>query len=160
MAHGIFEFNLMAQEVAVQRGQDRENTTVLTAVSASGVLPPPLFVFKGKDLPSDFSVGAPPGSKATVTPSAFVDSQVFEEWVDHFIQSIPQARPVLLVLDNHASHNGLPIRRKCMSFPPHTTHLLQPLDAGCFRSFKSEWRDTISYWAWKYSAASLPLLSL
>ncbi|KUF94941.1 hypothetical protein AM588_10008905 [Phytophthora nicotianae] len=95
-----------AKSVAVQIGQDRENTTVLSAISATGALIPPLFIFKGVGFPSDFLNGAPPGSKGTSTPSAFIDSDIFEEWIDHFIEHIPASRPVLLILDNHASHVG------------------------------------------------------
>jgi hypothetical protein len=152
-----------AKSVPVRRGTDRENTSLLLAVSAAGASVPPLFIFKGTDFPSDLLDGAPAGSCGTVTSSAFVDSAVFEEWIDHFMKHVPPTRPILLVLDNHASHVGLSVQRKCiandihlLSFPPHTTHILQPLDGGCFRTFKSVWRDTMSDWAVKHRAQSLP----
>jgi hypothetical protein len=119
-----------AKSVAVRRGADRENTTVLLAVNAVGSVISSLFIFKGATLPSDFLDGAPAGSCATTTPSAFIDSEVFEDWIDHFISHIPPTRTVLLILDNHTSHVGLPVRRKCvangihiLSFPPiqHTS---------------------------------------
>jgi len=130
-----------ARNVSVRRGDNRENTSALLAISASGSFIPPLFIFKGQALPSDFLIGSSPGSIATVSDNAFVDSEVFELWLG-FIDHIPAARAVLL--DNHVSHVCLEVRRKCvlngirlLSFPPHTTHTLQPLDAGCFRTFKS-----------------------
>ncbi|OWZ07549.1 Jerky protein, partial [Phytophthora megakarya] len=76
----------------------------------------------------------------------FLRIDIFEERVDHFVENIPPRRPVLLLLDNHMSHVALPVRRKCiangihlLSLPPHCTHIVQSLDVGCFRSFKSDW---------------------
>jgi hypothetical protein len=142
------------KNVSIRRGCNRENTSVLMAVSASGVMLPPLFIFKGKRLPSNLLHGAPAGSKVTVSENAFIDTELFDQWIDHFIANIPSARPVLLTLDNHSAHIALSVRRKCiangihiLSFPPHSTHILQPLDAGCFRSFKAQWRKVVNDWA-------------
>lgn len=38
----------------------------------------------------------------------------------------------------------------------HATHTLQPLDADCFRTFKSVWRDTINECSTAHNAESLP----
>jgi len=84
------------------------------AVSASGVMIPPLFIFKGKRVPSNLLHGSPPASKVKVSDNAFVDTDIFDQWIDHFIESIPAARPVLLTLDNHSAHIALHVRRKCI----------------------------------------------
>jgi len=143
-----------AKHVSIRRGSNRENTSVLTAVSAAGVMIPPLFIFKGKRIPSNLLHGAPAGSTVTVSENAFIDTAIFDQWIDHFIANIPPARPVLLTLDNHSAHVALSVRRKCiangihiLSFPPHSTHILQPLDAACFRSFKAHWRKVVDQWA-------------
>ncbi|CAC5355611.1 unnamed protein product [Mytilus coruscus] len=51
-------------------------------------------------------------------------------------------------MDNHESHLSielidLAIARNVDLFclPPHTTHILQPLDVGCFKPLKKEFRD-------------------
>ena len=76
--------------------------------------------------------------------SGWVNTELFLTWLQFFAQSIPPSRPVLLILDGHSSHvsiqaiecarsNG--IHMLCL--PAHTTHILQPLDVGVFKSFKS-----------------------
>ena len=61
-----------------------------------------------------------------------------------FAQMIPPSRPVLLVLDGHGSHFTIDvieyaraneIHMPCL--PSHMSHVLQPLDVGVFKSFKS-----------------------
>ena len=54
-------------------------------------------------------------------------------YLDHFINSIPPARPVLLMLDSHKSHISYTTVDFCRdhgillyALPPHTTHVLQP----------------------------------
>ena len=56
---------------------------------------------------------------------------------------IPPARPILLIEDGHGSHNSIElIELACandvhlLCLPAHTTHILQPLDIGVFKSFK------------------------
>lgn len=51
-------------------------------------------------------------------------------------------------MDNHESHLSielidLAIARNVDLFclPPHTTHILQPLDVGCFKPLKKEFND-------------------
>ena len=57
---------------------------------------------------------------------------------------VPPARPVLLIQDGHCSHVSIEgielatahsIHLLCLL--PHTTHILQPLDVGVFKSFKA-----------------------
>ena len=61
-----------------------------------------------------------------------------------FTQTIPPAQPVLLVLDVHGSHITIGVIEYACSnnihmlcLPSHTSHILQPLDVGVFKSFKS-----------------------
>jgi hypothetical protein len=49
----------------------------------------------------------------------------------------------LLVIDGHESHNSLEFQQYCkdnkiitLCMPPHLSHLLQPLDVGCFSPLK------------------------
>ena len=57
---------------------------------------------------------------------------------------IPPARPVLLVPDGHSSHILIELIEMArannvtlLCLPPHTLHILQPLDVGVFKSFKT-----------------------
>ena len=60
------------------------------------------------------------------------------------MRSIPPSRPVLLILDGHSSHISIEAVEFARSngvhmlcIPAHTTHILQPLDVGVFKSFKA-----------------------
>lgn len=68
-----------------------------------------------------------------------------------FLKCVPPTRPVLLILDGHASHmsitlielartNGVHI----LCIPSHTSHVLQPLDVGVFKSFKTNFSKACS----------------
>ena len=60
--------------------------------------------------------------------------------------SIPPARPVILLLDGHSSHYNpeaiaIAAEEKIIIFclPPHTTHVAQPLDVSFFGPLKQHW---------------------
>lgn len=60
----------------------------------------------------------------------------------------PPSRPLLLLMDGHSSHfNPSTISKAAeesviiFCLPPHTTHLTQPLDKGCFGPLKMCWRE-------------------
>ena len=63
----------------------------------------------------------------------------FVDWFKNlFIPSLPEERPVILILDGHESHVEYEVRQLAIDngieiakLPPHTTHLLQPLDNWC-----------------------------
>ena len=68
------------------------------------------------------------------------------EWLKHFIKhtegKVVGARR-LLILDGHESHHSLEFQELCkenniytLCMPPHSSHLLQPLDVGCFSPLK------------------------
>lgn len=66
------------------------------------------------------------------------------EWFRFFLKSIPPARPVLLIEDGHASHISMEVIELArandvhlLCLPAHNTHILQPLDVGVFKSFKT-----------------------
>ena len=61
-----------------------------------------------------------------------------------FSKSIPPTKPFLLIVDGHASHMSIEAIEFAKSndihvlcLPSHTTHILQPLDIGVLKSFKS-----------------------
>ena len=69
----------------------------------------------------------------------------FELFLAHFIRNVRSSkqRKVLLLLDNHSSHlsvNALKMAKDSgvimLSFPPHCSHKLQPLDRSVFGPFK------------------------
>lgn len=120
--------------------------TVELAVSALGNSIPPMFVFprlKFKDL---FIRGGPPECIGAGNQSGWMTNKEFLVFMDHFIKHTKPSpdEPVLLLLDNHSSHIDIDVIEKAkknsvilLSFPPHCTHRLQPLDVGVNGPFKA-----------------------
>ena len=89
-------------------------------------------------------MGAVAGTAFHCSDTGWVNTELFFEWLHFFVQSIPSSRPVLLILDGHSSHISIEVIEFARSndihmlcIPAHTTHILQPLDVGVFKSFKS-----------------------
>ena len=84
-----------------------------------------------------------------VSPNGWVDSELFDQWFEgHFLPNAIPARPLLPIMDGASSHlNPVTIRRAAQEdivlfcLPPHSTHITQPRDKGCFAPLKSHWRQ-------------------
>ena len=137
---------------SAERGQ---LVTLCAAVSASGQSIPPFFVFPRKNFKQYFLNGAPTGSNGASHPSGWMTSDNFLLFLEHFQHhtrpSIDQ--PVLVILDNHESHlslEAIQFARKngiiMLSFPPHCSHRLQPLDVSVFGPLKKRMSQSQSNW--------------
>ena len=118
--------------------------TILTCVSASGFVLPPMMVYpRKKKVPEHMREGAVPNTMFAVSESGWMNKDLYLDWFQFFIDNIPPTRPVLLLQDGHGSHVSIELielARKndihLLCFPAHTSHILQPLDVGVFKSFK------------------------
>lgn len=88
----------------------------------------------------------PPGSIGAANGSGWMTETEFESFIRHFVKEIRPTKedPVLLLLDNHQSHLSVPVIDFCkqngvvlLSFPPHCSHKLQPLDRGVYGPLKT-----------------------
>jgi hypothetical protein len=132
---------------AIQPG-DREWVTVIAAINAAGWSVPPFLIFAGKyhlsawyeeeEIPRDWAIA--------VSDNGWTTNELGVEWLKHF-DAHTKARTVgarrLLILDGHESHHSLEFQELCkensiytLCMPPHSSHLLQPLDVGCFSPLK------------------------
>lgn len=129
--------------------------TMAVAVSATGNLLPPFFVFPRKKFKKSFLIGGPTGCSGAGNPSGWMNADQFVEFLA-FFQSHVRAtveNPVLLILDNHESHlciRGLDYCKEngiiVLSLPPHTSHKLQPLDRSVFGPFKKAVNTQCDNW--------------
>lgn len=136
----------------------RENVTILATVSASGKKAAPLIIFKAKFIWDQWIANEDencfPGISYAATRNGWMESEVFLNFLKTtFLEAIGPVRPVLLVYDGHSTHvdqrvikfaidNSITI----LKMPPHTSHLLQPLDISVFKSFKDDWDQQICKW--------------
>ncbi|XP_044762023.1 uncharacterized protein LOC123319221 [Coccinella septempunctata] len=142
----------VGQIVSAERG---ELVTFGGIISASGNTIPPLFIFPRVHYKDHFLEGAPEGSLGVATRSGWINSSIFVDVLKHIQKHTLSSKenPILLLCDNHESHisieainycrdNGI----VCLSFPPHTTHRLQPLDVGVFGPLKSKLKTAFNDW--------------
>lgn len=76
------------------------------------------------------------------------------KWIQHFNKHIKDrviGTYQLLVLDGHGSHATPEFQAFCaenriitLCMPPHTSHILQPLDVGCFGALKTAYGRLIA----------------
>lgn len=120
--------------------------TVLGCGSASGVSLPPFFVFPGKRMNPDLLVGKSPGASGVVSETGWSNQAVFREYLaSYFLKHIPgrDGQKVLLIVDGHKSHISVGISEGALEkgivlfiLPPHSSHILQPMDVSCFGPFE------------------------
>ncbi|KAI4455723.1 hypothetical protein MML48_9g00008282 [Holotrichia oblita] len=122
-------------------GSGKENTTVLLACSAAGSKVPPLFIFRGKNVWTEWispkGSGFPDTTYAATT-NGWMETNVFNNYFQKSFLKVANpspTNPVLLIYDGHATHINLQLIELAQSnnvtiilLPPHSSHLLQPLD--------------------------------
>ena len=129
--------------------------TVCVAINATGNCLPPMFLFPRKIFRDDFLRGGPVGCIGAANGSGWMQGDAFLKFIKHFAKHAKPSREnkVLLLLDNHESHIYLPTIEFCrdngivlLSFPPHCSHRLQPLDVGVYGPFKRYVNSAMDSW--------------
>ena len=127
---------------------DKSQITVVGCCSAAGFAMPPMVVFYRMKLRPEHTEGQVEGTTYGLSKSGWIDTELFEIWFkNHFLAYAPALRPLLLILDGHSSHYQPSFIHSAAEevivfcLPPHTTHLTQPLDKGCFDPLKMFWRE-------------------
>ncbi|XP_063857280.1 uncharacterized protein LOC135098820 [Scylla paramamosain] len=127
---------------SAERGQ---LVTFCVAVSAIGGSVPPMLIFPRKNYHDHFIRDGPEGSIGACHPSGWMTQDNFLLFMKHFIKHTKATveKPILLLLDNHQSHVNYDVITLCkengvvlLSFPPHCSHKLQPLDRSVYGPFK------------------------
>ena len=128
--------------------EDRRSVTVIEGVCADGSCIPPCIVVEGQVFLDDWFNSRQSGDELVFTSqSGFSNAQIGIEWLKHFIKysgtEENDPRVTLLLMDNHSSHTSDEFvlladkyNIKPYPFPPHCTHILQPLDVKCFNPYK------------------------
>ena len=125
---------------------NREWVTVIQGVGASGRQLPPFVIFAGKVLINVWFEDLPPDWILEVSPNGWTNNQLALAWLEHFdthTKSCTVGRYRLLIIDGHESHSCIEFQDLCkekniilLCMPPHSSHLLQPLDVACFSPLK------------------------
>lgn len=133
--------------VLLQPG-NREWVTAIASICADGWSIPTMIVFEGKvhistwyteQLPKDWVIGLSDTGWTNDDLGLIWLKDVFEKYTRDRTKGVYR----LLILDGHGSHSTPEFDLFCrehniitLCMPPHSSHLLQPLDVGCFSALK------------------------
>jgi hypothetical protein len=140
---------------SVTSGERGLNTTIICSVNAIGNSVPPMMVFPRVHFKEHMIKGAPPGTKGSAHVTGWSTQGLFIEYLNHFIHHVKPSKEhkVLLLLDNHESHVTIEAIDLCkangivlLTFPPHTSHKLQPLDRGVYGPLKKYYNAACTDW--------------
>jgi hypothetical protein len=132
---------------AVQPG-NREWATAIACINSEGWSVPPFLVVQGKNHLSNWYIdgGLPPDWVIKPTSNGWTNNETGLEWLKHFDKHTTarvKGPYRMLVLDRHESHEPAEFQECCkthnivtLGLPPHSSHLTQPLDIGCFSVLK------------------------
>jgi hypothetical protein len=133
---------------------DREWVTLVQGVAATGRVIPPFLIFAGKVLITSWFADLPRDWIITVSPTGWINNDLALAWLKHFdahtkASSVGAYR--LLIIDGHDSHCSIEFQDYCkenkiiaLCMPPHSSHLLQPLDVVPYSLLKRHYGDGIS----------------
>lgn len=130
--------------------------TVEVCFSATGHYIPPMMIFPRKRMKPELMVNAPEGAWGVCSDSGWITTELFLGWFKKFVTytGATKENRVLLLVDGHATHtksvdvidearaNGVEI----LSFPPHTTHRLQPLDVAFMKPLSTYYDQAVTSW--------------
>lgn len=129
----------------------KEQITVLCAISASGEVIPPMHIFPGMRFKYNPMFNSVDGAYFGHSPSGWITAELFFGWVaNHFAKKVT-TRPLVLLVDGHTSHIDLHTSTFCKDnnihlccLPPHSSHLMQPLDVSFYKPLKTAWGKACS----------------
>ncbi|KAJ6263664.1 hypothetical protein Dda_2233 [Drechslerella dactyloides] len=134
---------------------NREWATVIQGIGAEGWAVPPFIVLAGQHhlaswytatkLPADWVIA--------LSDNGWTTNELALQWLKHF-DKFTARRCIsdyrLLVLDGHESHHSVTFELYCQEhkivticMPPHSSHILQPLDIGCFGPLKQAYSHEV-----------------
>ena len=127
---------------------NHEWVTVVESIGASGWVLPPVIIFKGKQYQQAWFEELPRDWRFEVSLNGWTTDEIGLRWLEKtFIpatNSHTKGKYRLLILDGHGSHLTPQFDQICaqnniisICMPPHSSHLLQPLDIGCFSPLKN-----------------------
>lgn len=121
--------------------------TTIECINASGWVLPLCVIFKGKVFIESWFDNLPNDWRFEVSPNGWTSDEIGIRWLEKLFipatSSRLKGRYRLLILDGHGSHLTPKFDQICeansiipICMPAHSSHLLQPLDIGCFAVLK------------------------
>ncbi len=127
---------------------NREWVSVIQGINSQGWAIPPFIIVAGQNHLTNWYEDStlPPDWVIAITHNGWTTNEKGVEWIQHFDKHT-KARSCgvyrLLILDGHESHHSTEFELFCkehniitLCMPAHSSHILQPLDVGCFGPLK------------------------
>ena len=164
--NGLVLGHAAKRSILKKKPESRAWISFIECISADGRSLPPLVIFQGKSVQQQWfptNLNNFEGWKFTATDKGWTDDDTALEWLKEVF--LPLTKPAdaeerrLLVVDGHGSHTTTDFMWNCyinnvhiLFLPPHSSHVLQPLDLSVFsplkRAYKkrlgdvAEWNDS------------------
>jgi hypothetical protein len=135
---------------------DREWVTTIECINARGFSLPTTIIFKGKVPIQGWyeEYGLPGNWRIEVSKNGWTNDELGLRWLQKTFIPATSERTVgryrLLILDGHGSHLTPQFDAICrendiipLCMPAHSSHLLQPLDVGCFGPLKKAYGGSV-----------------
>jgi hypothetical protein len=146
VAKSQYVYSKNGREVFIPNAKNRELITLVECVSADGVAIEPMVIVKAASIMEHWVMDIPDWYLINVSESGYSNDKLALDWIKHF-NNRTKGRTTgawrMLLVDGHGSHETKEFRAyaesqkiQIFSLPPHTTHILQPLDVGCFQPLK------------------------
>lgn len=158
------------KQVGAVTSQERgQLVTVCCTINAIGNTIPPFMIFPRVIFKSHMIIGAPPGTAGTAYPTGWMTCESFVMYLKHFIKNVKCStqNQVLLVLDNHESHISVDAINLCkengislLTFPPHCSHRLQPLDVAVYGPLKAHYNNACTSWLHSNPATPMNIFNI
>lgn len=143
---------------------NRDWVTIIQGICAAGWTIPPFIIFSGRVLISSWYPGLPRDWVIDTSVNGWTTNEIGVKWLEHF-NAHTKERTVgsyrLLIVDGHGSHNSYKFQKYCeakkiaiLCMPPHSSHLLQSLDLGCFAPLRRAYYAETDTWA-RYSVTQV-----
>ncbi|KAF4919995.1 hypothetical protein CGCF245_v015732 [Colletotrichum fructicola] len=157
--NGLVLGSAATKSVRKKQPGSRAWVSIIECISAGGAAIHPLVIYKGKTVQQQWfplELGPYDGWEFTSTENGWTTDATAVEWLERVF--IPQTKPSspnqarLLILDGHWSHTTTDFMWLCYTnniyllfLPPHTSHVLQPLDQSVFSPVKAAYRKELGY---------------
>ena len=123
----------------------KDHITVNCCINAAGTALPPMIIYNKSFPSSPYKSEGIPGALFAKSANGYMDEELFYTWFSQlFVPRTAHLRKRILFIDGHGSHISLRLidlakESNVILFclPPHTTHLLQPLDVAVFSPLKN-----------------------
>ncbi|KAM0714593.1 hypothetical protein Q7P37_009889 [Cladosporium fusiforme] len=138
------------------RGTSSKRTliTAVECISADGRSLPPLIIFPGADLRSNWVCHRAPDWRFACSKKGYMNSAINMEWMRTVFEPLTRERangkPRILINDGFETHESLEVLTFCFEnniilcrLPSHTSHKLQPCDVSVFGPLKDAYREQV-----------------